>query len=143
MVERDPTDAAVTDALNELEEDGLIDTEHERGEEPKHSLTEEGVEHAEETIREKASAKLFLLSLHWNNVCVEQESMEETLEELFRFVAKVRDDMGVNLLRVHHENRDSVEQDPIPEFGEETLQRFDPRNDRPQDTDTGQGGEDA
>jgi DNA-binding PadR family transcriptional regulator len=125
--ERDPDQAAVTDALNELEEDGLIDTEYtEEDELPQHTLTDEGLDAAEETIREKADAKLLLLDLHWNNHCVEADTEAEALEELFRFVAKVRDDMGLNLLRAYQDVRDSIEQDPLPEFDESTLRRFDP-----------------
>jgi DNA-binding PadR family transcriptional regulator len=124
--ERDPDQAAVTDALNELEEDGLIDTEYtEEDEMPQHTLTDEGVDTAEETIREKADAQLMLLDLHWNRHCVEADTEAEALEELFRFVAKVRDDMGVNLLRAYQDVRNSIEQDPLPEFDESTLRRFD------------------
>jgi DNA-binding PadR family transcriptional regulator len=124
---RDPDQAAVTDALNELEEDGLIDTEYTKEDErPQHTLTDEGVNAAEETIRERADAQLMLLDLHWNNHCVNVDSKAEAFEELFRFVAEVRDDIGVNLLRAYQDVRDSVEQDPLPEFDESTLRRFDP-----------------
>ena len=126
MVDRNPTEAAVTDSLNELEEDGIIETECEEGEEPRHSLTQEGALAAEDLIQEKAGAQLMLLQLHWNSVCVEADSTKEALHELFCFVAKMRDDIGVNVLRTHQEMRESVEQDPLPEFTEATLQRFDP-----------------
>jgi DNA-binding MarR family transcriptional regulator len=128
---RDLDQAAVTDALNELEEDGLIDTEYTEDDElPQHTLTDEGVDAAEEIIREKADAQLELLDLHWNRHCVEADSEAEALEELFRYVAKFRDDIGVNLLRTYQDVRDSIEQDPLPDFDESTLQRFDP-NDEP------------
>lgn len=126
MSDRDPTDAVVTDALNEFEEEGLIDTEYEGGEEPKHSLNDEGADYAEGLIQEKAGAQLMLLQLHWNSVCVEADSTKEAIDKLFCFVAKLRDDIGVNVLRTHQENRDSVEEDPLPDFAEPTLSRFDP-----------------
>lgn len=126
MVERDPTEAAVKDALNELEEDGLIKTDYREGEEPRHSLADDGTDAAEGLIREKPGAQLLLLQLHWNTVCVEAESTKEAIDELFQFVSEVRDDLGVNVLRTHQQQRESIEQDPLPNFSEPTLRRFDP-----------------
>lgn len=125
-MERDPDEAAVNDSLNELEEGGKIDTEYEEGEEPRHSLTEEGTAHAEETIQENDTAQLVLLRLHWNYACVEEDSTHAAIKEVLRFVAEVRDDLGVNLLRAHQRARGTIEGDPLPNFSEPTIRRFDP-----------------
>lgn len=125
-MERDPDEAAVNDSLNELEEGGKVETEYEEGEEPRHSLTEEGAAHAEETIRDKETAQLMLLRLHWNYACVEEDTTHAAIKELLRFVAEVRDDMGVNLLRAHQKAHGTIKDDPIPSFSEPTIRRFDP-----------------
>jgi DNA-binding PadR family transcriptional regulator len=126
MVDRDPDEAAVNDAVNQLEEAGKVETEYAEGEEPQHSLTEHGEEYMERRLAESADHQLFLLQLHWNYSCVEQPTTKQTIAELFGFAETFRDDHGVNILRVWDDHRDQVETDPIPEFAEPTLRRFDP-----------------
>lgn len=127
MCDRDPTEAAVTDALNELEAEGKVESEFsEDDEEPTYSLTGEGEAYVEQQIQTDAETQLSMLQLHWNVKCAEKDTTVEQLRTLFDFVADVRDDHGVNLLRTLEAHRDVIEPDPIPDLSEPTLRRYDP-----------------
>ena len=122
---RDPEEAAVNDALNELEEDGKISTEYENGE-LRHQLTDDGQAYIESRIAESPAHQMLLLQMSWNDSAMKEETLKKQLDSLFCFVAKVRDEIGVNLLRAREEQKEHIDQDPLPEFTEATLQRFDP-----------------
>jgi len=125
MVERSSEEASFNDALNRLEEEGKIESTV-LDDDVAFSLTDKGNKFIQSRLSESEELQIMLLNMHWDTMCATVEDKSAQLMMLFDFVIHMRDEIGVNLLRVHYDLCDDVEAHPIPVIHENTVETFDP-----------------
>ena len=94
--------------LEEAYRDGLVNVEHGAGpsEEPQFSLSEHGDAAANDLLREKESALLYLVHIHCGRAMKHNQDVPQALAELAVLVAE---NVGVNIYRVLARNLDEID----------------------------------
>lgn len=116
------------DALEELWEEGKV--EHVPGigdvDEHRFTLTENGVEDAEQLLREDDDQVLWLFGFHLDRNVERKNNKDEMLDEIVSFAKTLRDTAGVNLFRVLARNPDVYEWIDADGLANDFIEAFDP-----------------
>lgn len=127
------TDREVRKSLEELLSEGHIEEEWDsESQDHRYSLTPGGKEYAEEQICEDDDMALFLFKLMWNDRVNDRPWAEDgdNQKKFLRIALTMRDDIGVNIVRVLKRNSDKYEGGPqiAEDAPEHVLEEFDPDN---------------
>lgn len=118
-------------ALEKLAADGHVEEEYDdQTKSLKYGLTDGGKEHIEDRLRENDDMALFLFQIMWNDEVNDEPWADTPTKKLVRIACELRDNSGINILRVLKRNQDQYEGGPQidEDTPEEILEEFDPDN---------------